>query len=152
MRRSAVITSAIAAGAAAAALSVGSAAGSSSTPLTIVYDSTPATHQLVFPTSGRGLSPARGALRQDPGRGGMFVSGNNSTFRISRVSGAALQNMSVANIVTTLESQIIRGTYGASAHIVAIDELLSTYGENPRAVRRRALRFPPSTPTAPAHA
>ncbi len=101
MKRTTLIFSGLAT-AVCAAVAIGPAVGSGSVvkslppPLTIVYDTTPTTHQLVFPRSGPGLSPARGALRQDPGRGGMFVSGNNSRFRISRVSGAALQDMSVA--------------------------------------------------------
>jgi len=139
-----------------AAVAIGPAVGSSPAavratpaPLTIVYDTTPTTHQLVFPTSGPGLSPARGALRQDPGRLGMFVSGDNSPFRISRVSGATLQNMSVSNIVSTLESQMTIGTYGAQAHLVAIDELLETYGENPPAHPKKNSPIPAINPNSP---
>jgi hypothetical protein len=129
VRRSAAICSALAAGAAAAALSIGTAAGSSSTPLTIVYDTTSATHQLVFPRHGHGLSPARGALRQDPGIGGMFAPGDNSQFRISKISGARLSGLTAQGMVDALKAQIRRGQYGAEAHLVAIDELMETYGD-----------------------
>jgi hypothetical protein len=129
VRRSAVMTSAVVAGLAAVALSVGSAAGSSSAPRTIVYDTTSVTHQLVFPRGGHGLSPARGALRQDPGTGGMFARGNNAAYRVSKISGARLSRMSTAAMVSALEGQIRRGQYGAQAHLVAIDELMETYAD-----------------------
>ncbi len=129
LRRSVLITSAIAAGAAAAALSAGSAAGSSWAPRTIVYDTTSATHQLVFPRSGHGLTPQRGALRQDPGIGGMFAPGNNSPYRISKLSGAYLARLSAQGMARAMRSQITRGQYGAEAHLVAVDELLETYGD-----------------------
>ena len=154
MKRTTLIFSGLAA-AACAAVTIGPAVGSGSAvaalpaPSTIVYDTTATTHQLVFPGSGAGLSPARGALRLDPGRGGMFVSGNNSQFRISRVSGLALQNMSVDTMVATLKAQITRGTNGAEAHLVAIDELLETFGELPPAHPKKGTRLPPVNPHSP---
>jgi hypothetical protein len=72
MKRVTLLSSALAA-CACAAVAIGPAAGSPATPLTIVYDTTPTTHHLVFPRSGHGLSPRRGALRQDPGSLGMLA-------------------------------------------------------------------------------
>ncbi len=98
-------------------------------PLTIVYDTTPTTHQLVFPSNGHGLTPKRGALRQDPAGSGMFAPGDNRPFRISKVNGASLQAMSPSTMAATLQRQITLGTYGAGAHLVAVDELLETFGD-----------------------
>jgi len=72
-----------------AAVAIGPAVGSSPAavratpaPLTIVYDTTPTTHQLVFPPLGP-AEPGTRALRQDPG-GWHVRLGDNSPFRISR--------------------------------------------------------------------
>jgi hypothetical protein len=94
-----------------------------------VYDTTSTTHQLVFPRGGNGLSPSRGALRQDPGLDGMFAPGNNAPFRVSKVSGATLYGETVSQMVSTLQREIIRGKYGAEAHLVTIDELMETFGD-----------------------
>jgi hypothetical protein len=128
MKRMGLIASGIAA-VAGAALAIAPAAGSTSTPLTIVYDTTSTTHQLVFPRGGHGLSPIRGALRQDPGLGGMFAPGNNAPYRVAKVSGATLYRMSVSQMASTLERSIMRGKYGAEAHLVTVDELMETFGD-----------------------
>jgi len=112
-----------------AALAIGPAAGSSTTPLTIVYDTTSTTHQLVFPRGGQGLSPTRGALRQDPGLGGMFAPGNNAQYRVSKVSGNTLYRETVSQMVGTLQRAVTRGKYGAEAHLVTVDELMETFGD-----------------------
>jgi len=128
MKRFGFIASGVAA-CACAALAIGPAAGSTTTPLTIVYDTTSTAHQLVFPRGGNGLSPTRGALRQDPGLGGMFAPGNNADYRVSKVSGNTLSRESVSQMVSTLEGAIIRGKYGAEAHLVTVDEVMETFGD-----------------------
>lgn len=129
MRRTALALTAAIAVTTGIALGAGTAAGSASSPMTLVYDTTSVTHQLVFPRSGPGLSPSRGALRQDPGIGGMFARGNNAAYRVSKISGASLSGMSVTGMVNALERQIRRGQYGAQAHLVAVDELMETYAD-----------------------
>lgn len=148
MRRIAVTCSAIAA-CTGALVAIGPAGGTAIKPLTIVYDSTATTRTLVFPAHGAGLSPSRGALRQDPGIGGMLAPGNNSTYRIAKVSGAALAGMSAQGMAATLESQIRLGTYGAQSHLVAIDELTESYGDPPAPGLRRNEPLPPIATTGP---
>ena len=104
MKRTALICSGVAAAICATAV-IGPAVGSGAAvksptkPLTIVFDTTATTHQLVFPKSGSGLSPRRGDLRQDPGRSGMFAgTKSDSAHRISQVSGATLQTLSAVTM------------------------------------------------------
>ncbi len=52
-------------------------------------------------------------------------------------------------MVATLKSQITRGTYGAQAHLVAIDELLETFGEPPPANPEKGTPLPPVNPNSP---
>ncbi len=111
-------------------------------PMSIIYDSAVVTHQLVFPVSGRGLSPARGAFRQDPGGEGVFAPGNSAPDRISKINASLFTTLDSVSIANLIRAQIVRGTYGALAHMVAIDEIGVSYGEPGPAHPRRGSRLP----------
>jgi hypothetical protein len=103
--------------------------------LTLVYDERGVVERLA---AGPGaLTPARGALRQDPGGGGMFAPGDNARYRVAKVSGARIQGMSAPAIAALLRAEITRGSHGARSHMVAIDEIGRPFGEAPPAVKRK---------------
>lgn len=139
MNRSALIRSALAASAVVGVAAIGPAMGSGASagpvphpyPLTIVYDTAATTHKLVFPRKGPGLSPTRGDLRQDGAPQGMYTPGSSAPYRVAKISGTALSRMTPSQMVAALEAQIVRGTYGAQSHLVAVDEMLENYGEPP---------------------
>ncbi len=118
-------------------------------PLTLVYDEQQHVQQLVNPASGPGLSPARGALRQDPGAGGMLTGGDENPFKVAKVSGRALAGMSAPQIAAALKAQIVQGEYGATSHLVTVDEIGKTFGdEKPRLIVRNAA-LPSVSPSSP---
>ncbi len=125
------------------------AAAPATSPLTLVYDLTPVVEQLVDPPSGPGLSPERGALRQDPGGGGMLAPGDNAPFRVAKVSGAALEGMSAEAMADLLRDEIRRGSFGAASHLVAIDEIGRRFGDGAPRVPRRGMTLPPVSPSSP---
>ncbi len=117
--------------------------------LTLVYDEQQYVERLVNPASGPGLTPARGALRQDPGAGGMLTGGDENPFKVAKVSGRALAGMSAAQMAAALKTQIVQGEYGATSHLVTIDEIGKTFGdERPRQMVRNAA-LPAISPSSP---
>lgn len=122
--------------AAVAALTVCGSASAQQSRITLVYDSSDAVQRLVSPSGGHGLTPARGALRQDPGGGGMLAPGDNAPYRVSKVSGATIAGLSPAGIAATLRQEIRAGRYGARSHLVTVDEIGSAFGDPlPRVMR-----------------
>ena len=101
-------------------------------PHTIVYDSAAIVHELVFPLSGRGLSPSRGALRidSDSSLSGMLTPGDNAPYRVSKVFGYNLLKESVPQMVATLKGGITRDRWGSGAHLVAIDEVMPKFSNH----------------------
>ena len=110
----------------------------SSAPLTFVYDDQAVVQELAFPANGAGLTPARGAFRQDPGAGGMLVPGDNGPYKVAKVSGRALASMTPATIAATLKRQITQGDAGATSHMVSIDEIGKPFGDAPAPMVRNA--------------
>lgn len=135
--------SALAAGAAVLAVAAAGPAAAHPGRLTLVYDTSDVVQRLTAPSGGPGLSPARGALRQDPGGGGMFAPGDNARYRVAKVSGARLQGMSAEAMAATLRAEITGGSFGARSHMVAIDEIGRAYGDPVPAVPRRGAPLPP---------
>ncbi|MFN8110173.1 MAG: hypothetical protein U0Y82_10095 [Thermoleophilia bacterium] len=132
------------------------AASAATSPMTIVYDKLDAVQQLVSPGGGaKGLSPARGAWRQDPGTGGMLDPAQDAEHgapsRIAKVSGRELKDMSTDAIVALLRREIRLGNAGASSHLVAIDEIGRPFGDDPPDKRRlrRGMRLPAINPESP---
>ncbi|HWH15606.1 MAG TPA: hypothetical protein VNT51_12750, partial [Miltoncostaeaceae bacterium] len=117
--------------------------------LTLVYDTAESVDALVRPARGPGLSPARGALRQDPAPAGMLQPGDNRRYRVAKVSGRALAGMSAPAIAALLRSEIQRGSSGAGAHLVAVDEITGAFGEPPPARPRRGGGPSPIDPNGP---
>jgi hypothetical protein len=155
LRRAVFIRSALAAGAFAGLAALGPSLGTGAStapftrPLTIVYDTAATTHQLVFPRKGPGLSPTRGDLRQDGAPQGMFTPGSSAPYRISKISGADLARLPSSQMVAALKAQITRGTYGAQAHLVSIDEMLENFGEAPPANPQSNPPLPRVNPNSP---
>ena len=136
------------AGAACAALAP-CAPAAAQTPLVLVYDTDAGVHALVNPASGPGLTPGRGALRQEPGPGGMLTGGDPTRFAVAKVSGADLEHMSPRAMASLLRARIRRGEHGAQAHLVTVDELGAPYADaRPRRVVRGA-RLPRVSPRWP---
>jgi hypothetical protein len=121
----------------AASFVVGGAVAPSALGLTLVYDTSNIVRDLVSPGGQRGLSPERGALRQDPGGGGMFAPGDNSRYRVAKVSDEDIVSRSAGDIASLLKSQIRRGRVGATSHLVSIDEIGRPFGEAPPSSPRR---------------
>lgn len=117
--------------------------------MTLVYDTSDVVQRLVSPSGGNGLSPARGALRQDPGGGGMLAPGDNAPYRVSKVSGAAVAAMSPEAIAATLRREIRQGSFGARSHIVTVDEIGASFGDPLPRVLRVGAALPPVPPGSP---
>src|SRR5690348_12385994 len=63
----------------------------------IIYDLDSAASAIVNPADGSpGLTPARGALRQEGSSGHLFGGAADAPYRIGKVNGAALANMGVS--------------------------------------------------------
>lgn len=124
-------------------------APAATSPMTLVYDLTDVVERLVDPPSGRGLTPERGALRQDPGSGGMLAPGDNAPYRVGKVSGRDLEGMTAAQMAEALRLEIEEGSYGAGSHLVAIDEIGRRFGDGAPRVPRRGMRLPPVDPSSP---
>ncbi len=121
----------------AAALVSGAAAAPSQASLSLVYDTSATVKDLVSPGGQRGLTPERGALRQDPGGGGMFAPGDNARYRVAKVSDEDIAARSAGDIAELLRGQIRRGRVGATSHLVSVDEIGRPFGEAPPASPRR---------------
>jgi len=125
------------------------AAPAATSPITLVYDVTDVVRRLVDPPSGRGLTPERGALRQDPGSGGMLVPGDNAPYRVGKVSGRDLEAMSARAMADALRREVAAGAFGAGSHMVAIDEIGRRFGDGAPRVPRRGMTLPPVDPSSP---
>lgn len=134
--------------AAAALCSIALLPATGSARVTLVYDETRFVEQLVRPASGPGLTPARGALRQDPGSGGMLTGeADESPYKVSKVSGAELATMTADQMAATLRQHITEGDFGASSHLVAIDEIGKLYGDLKAPPLRKGAVLPPVDPS-----
>jgi hypothetical protein len=141
----ALTSTALAAACAAVAVSA-TAVRADAAPLTLVYDTSDVVQRLANPAAGRALTPERGALRQDPGAGGMFAPGDNSRYRVSKVSGAALRGMTAGQMAAALRREIAGGSYGARSHLVAVDEIGGQFGDAAPRRPRKGMALPPVNP------
>lgn len=115
--------------ASAAALGAVAAPAAAQTPFGIVYDDASVVQGLAQSPDGRGLTPERGFLRQDPGPGGMFAPGDAAAQKVAKVSGKKLASMTSDGIAATLRAEITQGSFGATSHQVAVDEIGKPYGD-----------------------
>jgi hypothetical protein len=116
--------------------------------LSLVYDTSDVVARLVSPGAGAGLTPERGALRQDPGTGGMLAPGDNAPYRVSKVDEKSFLSMTAAQIADVLKGEITEGKDGAMSHLVAIDEIGRPFGEMPPARPTRGAKLAPVDPNS----
>jgi hypothetical protein len=136
-RRARLRTAAAATGAAIAlgALAVPAAASAATS---IIYDLDAAASAIVSPADGSpGLTPARGALRQEGSSGHLFGGAADAPYRIGKVNGASLANMSVSQMAAALRDQIDYGCvidgrdYGCTSGLVTVDEIGNQFNDGP---------------------
>ncbi len=116
--------------------------------MSLVYDTSEVVQRLVTPPVGAGLTPARGALRQDPGTGGMLAPGDNAPYRVSKIDEKAFLSLTPAQIAETLKGEITEGDDGALSHLVAIDEIGRPFGEEPPSRPTRGATLAPVDPNS----
>lgn len=89
--------------------------------LSIVYDDEAAASRIF--TGPGALTPERGGLRQDPGRGGVFRD-NDSQWRLNKLDGKVLATMSAQQMADTLRAAIDTPSNGAvPSGYVGVDEV-----------------------------
>ena len=120
--------------------SSGSAPGVDGRPMSIIYDTQEAVWDLVFPSTGRGLTAARGAFRQDPGPGGLFSeNGKDSDHRVGKVSASELVGLTAEQMADRLRQEIDEARFGATSHLVAVDEIGNAFNDGRVKIRYRKL-------------
>ncbi|MCU0307616.1 MAG: hypothetical protein MUE51_07585 [Thermoleophilia bacterium] len=112
--------------------------------MVLVYDTQEAVADLV----AGGVTFARGALRQDPGPGGM-LGGAGGADRVAKVSAADIEGLTPPEIARVLRAAIDDPEHGARSHLVAVDEIGRPFGDGARAHPRRGQGPVPVDPGSP---
>lgn len=89
--------------------------------LSVVYDTEDAAARIF--TGPGAVTPERGGLRQDPGRGGVFRE-NDSQWRLQKVDGKELATLSAEQMAAVLKEQVDTPSYGTiPSGYVGVDEV-----------------------------
>jgi hypothetical protein len=117
-------------------------ASPASARMSILYEDAAAVREIVHPAAGPGLTPARGAFRQDPGVGGLGIGdGNDALYRIGKVSAAEILGLPADAIAARLKQEIDTPKHGAQSHLVAIDEIGNTFNDGRARITYRTVTF-----------
>lgn len=120
MRSRTLTHCALAVGAAIGALGVASAERADAR-LSVVYDTEEAAERIF--TGPGAITPERGGLRQDPGRGGVFRD-NDSQWRMGKVDGKYLATLTAQEMADVLKAHIDTPSYGTvPSGYVGVDEV-----------------------------
>ena len=115
----------LAAAGAAIAASAACAMPAGAAGMSILYDRDPAVRAIVTPTDGqRGLSPERGAHRQEKSGGHLFYGPADAAYRVAKVNAKELADLSAAQIASRLKLAIDHGcgAFGCASHLVSVNE------------------------------
>lgn len=127
---------------AATAVAVAAAAGPASARMSILYEDSAAVREIVHPALGPGLTPARGAFRQDPGVGGLGIGdGKDALYRIGKVSATEIADLPADAIAARLKAEIDAPEHGAQSHLVSIDEIGNLFNDGRAKVTYRTVTF-----------
>lgn len=132
----------LAALAAAGAALAGTVAATAEARTSLLYDTQDAVRTIVRPESGVGLGPERGALRQDPGPGGLFTAdGTDERYRVGKVSADEIVDLPAEAIAARLRREIDTAEYGAASHLVSIDEIGNRFNDGRARITYRTVTF-----------
>ncbi len=146
----------LAAAGAAIAASVAFVPSASAQPMSILYDRDPAVKAIVTPSDGqRGLSPDRGAHRQEKSGGHLFYGPADAAYRVAKINAREFTGLSARQIASRLKVAIDHGcgAFGCASHLVSVDEAGRSMSDGrppkvaprrfaSRAAARRAGRYP----------
>lgn len=114
--------------------SVACALPASAGAMSILYDRDPAVQAIVTPTDGqRGLSPDRGAHRQEKSGGHLFYGPADAAYRVAKVNARDLKDLSAKQIASRLKVAIDHGcgAFGCASHLVSVDEAGASMSDGP---------------------
>jgi hypothetical protein len=103
----------------------------SGAPMSILYDDQDAVRALTDPAGpGAPLTAERGALRQDPGAGGIFdPAGRDARFRIGKVSAAEIDDLAPEAMADRIQEEIDEPEIPNTSGLVGIDEIGNTFND-----------------------
>jgi len=93
--------------------------------MSIFYDEQDAVRVLTDPSGpGEPIDASRGAMRQDPGAGGIFdPAGNDDAHRIAKLSAGEIEGLSAEAMADRIQDEIDDPEIRNSSGLVAIDEI-----------------------------
>ena len=99
--------------------------GAASARMSIFYDEQDAVRVLTDPSgAGDPIDASRGALRQDPGAGGVFdPAGNDAAHRIAKLAAGEIEGLSPEAMADRIEDEIDDPEIPNTSGLVAIDEI-----------------------------
>ncbi len=99
--------------------------GAASARTSIFYDEQDAVRVLTDPSgAGDPIDASRGALRQDPGAGGVFdPAGNDAAHRIAKLAAGEIEGLSPEAMADRIEDEIDDPEIPNTSGLVAIDEI-----------------------------
>jgi hypothetical protein len=114
-----------------AAAAAAAAPGAAGARTSILYDEQPAVRALTAPGGpGAPIDAARGALRQDPGVGGIFdPQGRNAAFRVAKLSARELAPLSAESMAARIRREIDHPEHANTSGLVAIDEIGNAFND-----------------------
>lgn len=114
-----------------AALAALASPAAGSERMSILYDEQAPVRALTDPAGpGAPLTAERGAVRQDPGPGGIFdPQGRDDAFRIAKLSTSEIEDLSPEAMADRIQDEIDDPEQPNSSGLVAIDEIGNTFND-----------------------
>ena len=114
-----------------AALALAASPAAGAPRMSILYDEQDAVRALTDPAGpGAPLTAERGAMRQDPGPGGIFdPHGRDGAHRIARLSAAEIADLSPEAMADRIQDEIDDPEQPNTSGLVAIDEIGNTFND-----------------------
>ena len=99
--------------------------GAASARMSIFYDEQDAVRVLTDPSGlGAPIDASRGAVRQDPGAGGLFdPAGNDAAHRIAKLAAGEIEGLSPEAMADRIQEEIADPEIPNTSRLVAIDEI-----------------------------
>jgi hypothetical protein len=103
----------------------GALPGAASARMSILYDEQEAVRVLTDPSGpGAPIDASRGAVRQDPGAGGIFdPGGDDAAHRIAKLSAGEIEGLSPEAMADRIQDEIDEPEFPNTSGLVAIDEI-----------------------------
>lgn len=124
------------------ALAAAALPGAASARMSIIYDEREAVRVLTDPSGpGAPIDASRGAMRQDPGAGGIFdPAGNDAAHRIGKVPAGELEGLSPEAMADRIQDEVDDPEVPNTSGLVAIDEIGNRWNDGRVRIRYSYVR------------